>query len=351
MPGAGLHTQPVRGIYSSRSHSNITLIDKENGGKADSLNAGINYARFPLVCAIDADPLLDTGALSRLVWEFQSDEDTVAVGGIVRVVNGSTFTDGRLTQVRTPKSLIENLQIIEYLRAFLGGRVGWSSLGALLIISGAFGLFRKQALIEAGGYDANTVGEDAEIVLRLHRTFADRGQRCRVTFFPDPICWTEAPNKWRVLTRQRDRWQRGLAELLWKHKDMFMRPKYGRIGYLTLPYFWLFELLAPIVEVGGFFVIVLGLIFGFIHWPIAILIAALAIVYGLSLSLVVILIEQRAYERYPNWRDLGRLCSVAVVENFGFRQYLAVVRLRAFWTLWRNSSWGEMERTGFASQS
>ena len=350
VPGSGLATQPIRDLYVSRTHPNIAMIDKENGGKADSLNAGINYARFPLVCAIDADTLLDPGALSRLVWEFQGDEDTVAVGGIVRVVNGSRFEGGRLVEVQTPRTFIANVQIIEYLRAFLGGRIGWSRIGALLIISGAFGLFRKEAVIEAGGYDPTTVGEDAELVLRLYRTFDDQGKRCRVTFFPDPICWTEAPSSWRILTRQRDRWQRGLAELLWKHRDMFMRPKYGRIGFLTLPYFWIFELLGPFVEVGGFIVVVLGLIFGFIYWPFALLLATLSFVYGLSLSLIVILIEQRAYARYPNWRDLARLGQAAVIENFGYRQYLAIVRVRAFWTLLRKTKWGEMERTGFVSE-
>lgn len=348
VPSAGLQAEPVRAVYGSFEYPTVVLIDKANGGKSDALNVGINYARYPLVCAIDADTLLDRGALSRLVWEFQAEPSTVAVGGIVRVVNGSTFNQGRLEAVKTPASLLANLQIIEYLRAFLGARIGWSRLGMLLIISGAFGLFKRQALIDAGGYDRTTVGEDAELVLRLHRTHTLAGKPCRITFFPDPICWTEAPSTLRVLARQRDRWQRGLAEMLWRHKDMLLRRKYGRIGMIALPYFFLFELLAPVVEVFGMIFVVVGLIAGFVSVPLALLLLALSTIYGVVLSYLVILIEERAYLRYPGWRDLLRLCVAAIVENFGYRQLLALVRLRAFWTLWRRKGWGEMSRTGFS---
>ena len=228
------------------------MIDKENAGKADALNAGIKYATYPLFCAVDADTMLDAGALSRLVWEFQASPETVAVGGIVRIVNGSTFDNGRLDQVKTPTNLLANLQILEYLRAFLGGRIGWSKTGMLLIVSGAFGLFRRDVVVEVGGYDPAMVGEDAELILRLHRHHRELSRPCRITFFPDPICWTECPEDFRSLVRQRDRWQRGLIGMVMRHKDMIGRPRYGRIGLGAMPYYVVFELLGPTIECLGY---------------------------------------------------------------------------------------------------
>lgn len=347
VPSDKLPSRPVRGTYRSRTDQRVVLIDKVRGGKADALNAGVNHARCPLICSIDADTLLDPWALARLVWEFQSDPDTVAVGGIVRVVNGSIFRGGRLAMVRTPRNLLANLQVLEYLRAFLGARIGWSRIGTMLIISGAFGLFRRAAVVSAGGYDTNCVGEDAELVLRLHRVRAEAGLPCRITFFPDPICWTEVPETMRVLASQRDRWQRGLAQMLWRHRRMFGNPKYGKIGLLAVPYFWIFELFGPVVEVGGYIYVILGLIFGFVWIPFAIALLLMSTALGVLLSMIVIFMEERAFARYPNWRDLAKLCGIAVLENCGYRQYLAFVRLMAFYTLGRRTGWGTMRRKGF----
>ncbi len=347
VPRSRLDTAPVHAVYASPVEPRVVVVDKANGGKADALNAGIKYAVYPLFCAIDADTLLDPGALSRLVWEFQASPDTVAAGGIVRILNGSTFRHGRLVDVRTPRSVIANLQIIEYLQAFLGGRVGWSRTGMLLIISGAFGLFRRDVVVEAGGYDPHTVGEDAELVLRLHRLRREQGRPCRITFFPDPICWTECPSSWRVLARQRDRWQRGLIEMVSKHRDMVLRPRYGRVGLAALPYFILFELLGPAIELLGYVVVGLSFALGMVSLPFVALFAATALTYGLVLSFVVILMEERAFRRYPDWHDLRRLVLAAVAENLGYRQFLSLVRLRAWWTVGRRRDWGEMSRTGF----
>jgi len=350
VPNAALPTAAIRAVYVSRTESRLVIVDKENGGKADSLNAGIRYARYPLFCAIDADTLLDPGALSRLVWEFQSFPETVAVGGIVRVLNGSTVRDGRLVEIRTPESFVENVQVLEYLRAFLGGRIGWSRIGMLLIISGAFGLFRRELVIAAGGYDTTTVGEDAELVLRLHRYQRDRGEKCRITFFPDPICWTEAPSSFRVLTRQRDRWQRGLIEMLWRHRVMFANPRYGRLGMLAVPYYVVFEMVGPLVELLGYLALVVSLALGMISPGLTVLILGFALTYGLILSFGAVLMEERAFRRYPGARDLRRLIATAILENFGYRQLMVVVRARAWWTLLRRrSGWGEMTRTGFAA--
>jgi cellulose synthase/poly-beta-1,6-N-acetylglucosamine synthase-like glycosyltransferase len=348
VPSARLPSAAVRAVYVSRIEPRLVVIDKDNGGKADSLNAGINHSRYPLFCAIDADTMLDPGALSRLVWEFQAYPETVAVGGIVRVINGSVVRDGRLVDVRTPRSMVENFQVLEYLRAFLGGRIGWSRLGMLLIISGAFGLFRRDAVVAVGGYDPTTVGEDAELVLRLHRHFREQRQPCRITFFPDPICWTEAPSSLRVLVRQRDRWQRGLIEMLWRHRRMCGNPRYGRIGMVAIPYYVVFEMLGPLIECIGYITVILAAALGLLSPILTAVILGLAVSYGLVLSFGAVLMEERAFRRYPNARDLAHLLLFAFAENFGYRQVMVFVRARAWWTLERKrGGWGEMTRVGF----
>ncbi len=347
VPRSRIPTERIRAVYLCPTDPRVVVIDKENGGKADSLNVGIKYATYPLFCAVDADTMLDAGALSRLVWEFQASPETVAVGGIVRIVNGSTFNEGRLDEVKTPKNLIANLQILEYLRAFLGGRIGWSKTGMLLIVSGAFGLFRRDVVVDVGGYDPAMVGEDAELILRLHRHHRDISKPCRITFFPDPICWTECPEDLPSLVRQRDRWQRGLIGMIWQHKDMIGRKRYGRIGVVALPYYLLFELLGPTIEGVGYIMFALALSLDLLSVPFALAFLGLSLSYGLVLTFLAILMEERAFRRYPSWRDLSRLVFCSVIENFGYRQLLSVVRLRSWYTVTRNRRWGEMTRKGF----
>jgi cellulose synthase/poly-beta-1,6-N-acetylglucosamine synthase-like glycosyltransferase len=348
VPRAKLPSAPVRAVYACPHDDRLLVIDKENGGKADALNCGIRYAAFPLFCAVDSDTMLDPAALARLVWSFQAEPETVATGGIVRIVNGSLLDDGRLREVRTPRSVLVNVQIVEYLRAFLAGRAGWSRLNMLLIISGAFGLFRRETVVEAGGYDTRTVGEDAELIVRLHRHCREQRRRYKITFVADPICWTEAPSTADQLRAQRDRWQRGLLETLWRHRGMMLRPRYGGIGLVALPFFLIFEALGPVVEVCGIAYCVAGLAFGWVDPGIAAVVFALAFTYGLVLSFGALLIEGRAFARYPGWRDLRRLMIAAVIENFGYRQWLALVRTRALWRVLRpGTGWGEMARAGF----
>lgn len=347
-PRSGLATKPVRGVHASVTERRIIVIDKENGGKADSLNVALNYSQYPLVCAIDADTIMDPGALARLVWEFQSDPDIVATGGIVRIINGSSVKGGQITQVRTPRDILGNIQIVEYLRAFLGGRLAWSRWNMLLIISGAFGLFRRDVIVSAGGYDADNVGEDAELVVRIRRQRAEQGLPCRITFFPDPICWTEAPSDMAALSRQRDRWQRGLGELLIKHRRMTFNPRYGRIGMLAVPFYWIFEFLEPVITVTGVTLVAIGFVVGLVDPFTFALILSLITFYGFFISLGVIMMEERAFRRYPNWSDLIRMGMAIFAENFGYRQYLAYVRFRAMFRIRTSKSeWGENVRSGF----
>ncbi len=253
---------------SRRGSHNLALVRKSNGGKADALNAGINHARKELVCMVDADSLLDPQALLNVARPFADDPGrVVAAGGVIRVANGSRVDRGRVTNLRMPRRWLARVQVVEYLRAFLIGRAGWSRLGGLLIISGAFGIFRKDVLLEAGGMATDCIGEDAELVVRLHRTLADSHTEAGVVFVPEPVAWTEVPATRRVLRLQRRRWHRGLAEILVRHRRMMLRPRYGVVGMITMPWFLLFELLSPVIEVLGLAYFFLLLVFlGLEQW-------------------------------------------------------------------------------------
>jgi cellulose synthase/poly-beta-1,6-N-acetylglucosamine synthase-like glycosyltransferase len=351
VPVARLETAEVRRILVSPDDDRLVVIDKANGGKPDAINAALCYARYPLFCTIDADTLVEDDALLRLVRPFQVEPDTIACGGIVRVVNGCKVEGSRVVDVQMPRRLIENVQVVEYLRAFLAGRTGWAKLGALLIISGAFGVFRRDLAVAAGGYDTKTVGEDAEFVVRLHRYCRDNGLPYRVSFLADPVCWTEVPRSFGMLCRQRNRWHRGLIETLIRHRGMIGRRRYGIVGLVGMPYFVLFEALGPLIETFGYAVAIASLALGLINGSVALMLLVLSLTYGLVLSFGALIVEEHAFRRYKSWRCVGRMVVAAVVENFGYRQASNFVRAWAFVTLLRGSTngWGEMQRTGFGS--
>ena len=348
--GGGLPTAKVRAIYRSLTHAEFVLVDKENGGRADALNAGINVARYPLICLIDADSLLEPTALTQAVLPFLESPETLAVGGIIRVVNGCTVEAGRVTEVRVPSNWIARFQVIEYLRAFLAGRVAHSAMGALLIISGAFGLFRRQDVIEAGGLDHRTIGEDMELCVRLHRRFRDRKQPYRLVFLPDPVCWTEVPESRHILGNQRNRWQRGLFQVLAQHRTMILNPRYGIVGLLALPYYVLFEALGPMIEISGYLVTAGAISYGLVDWHYAELMFLLSIVYGTLISLAAVVLEEISYRRYRRVRDLLLLIGLGIVENFGFRQLTTWWRLKGTYDFLRGKGgWGAMTRKGFGT--
>lgn len=349
-PDGTLPTKPIRAIYESRDPIGLVVIDKENGGKADSLNAGINLARAPLVCAVDSDSLLEDRALLWVIQPFLEDDSTIATGGIIRVVNGCKVEGGRVTDVRAPRKLLPLFQAVEYLRAFLGGRVAFSYLNSLLIISGAFGVFRRDAVLEAGGYLTSTVGEDMELVVRLHRLWREKRRPYRIVFVAEPVCWTEVPESLAVLQRQRNRWQRGTVDSIGLHRRMILRPRYGAIGLFALPYFLIFEMLGPVVELIGYAVTILGLATGLISVNVAILFAVVSILFGVMLSLSAVVLEELTRRRYPSPADLARLFLAAVLENFGFRQLHTWWRTRGLIDGLRGKQgWGAMERRGWRS--
>lgn len=341
-------TKPIHGLYRSRRYPSLVVADKENGGKADALNAALNLASGELVCALDADTIIEPDALQRMVRPFLMSGDVLAVGGTIRVANGSVIRGGHVLSSRVPRQPLPGIQVVEYLRAFLFGRLGWNRLGGNIIISGAFGLFRREAVIATGGYDRSTVGEDLELVLRLRRQgYETRGPH-RVAFIPDPVAWTEGPESARVLGRQRDRWHRGLAEVLWRHRRMLFNPRYGAMGLLVIPYYTFVELLGPIVEAVGILGILAGLAIGAVNIGFALLFFLVAYGYALMLTTSTLVLEEIAYHRYEGVVNRFLLLFWAVAESAGYRQLTVFWRLRGLVRWVRgHADWGVMERRGF----
>jgi len=337
----------VRGVYRSTVFSNLRLIDKENGGKADALNSGINAARYPLFCAVDADSILQRDSLWRIAEPFMEDPAMIACGGTVRIANGCRVEDGFLTEIDIPRRPLALFQIVEYLRAFLFGRLGWEPLNALLLISGAFGVFRRDRVIEAGGYRGDCMGEDMELVVRLHRLQRAAGRRYRISFVPDPICWTEVPESHSVLKDQRARWQRGLSESIVYNRGLLFHWRGGAPGWLAMPFAILFEWLSPLAEVSGYVLMTLGFVFGLISVEAFMLFFLVALGFGLLLSVTAMLLEELSFHLYTRPRNLPTLLIYAVLENFGYRQLVAVYRLIGLWR-WvtkRKAIWGRMIRS------
>ena len=347
-PTADLPTAAVRGVWRSSRNPNLWLIDKENGGKADGQNAGLNFCRTPLFGAIDADSLLEPDALTRVVRVFLEDARTVAAGGTIRIVNGCAIRSGQVVRVGLPKSLLARFQVLEYLRAFLTGRMGWDALDSSLIISGAFGVFRRTTAVAVGGYDTRTVGEDMLLTVRLHKYCREQRIPYRIAFVPDPVAWTECPITLKALGRQRDRWQRGLIESMWWNRGMLFNPRYGRIGLFAFPFFFFFEMLGPLLEGLGYlaFFITVGL--GWAPLPYVLAFLCLAGLLGTALSFAALALEELAFRRYPKILDLLHLFGLAMLETVGYRQLNTYWRIRGFVSKLRGvTSWGTQERRGF----
>ena len=346
-----IETEPIKAVYGSHRYPNLFVVDKENGRKADALNAGINVSRKDLICAVDSDTLLEPTVLQQMLMAFVADPTTVAVGGVVRVANGCGFELGEVSEVKVPKSTIGRIQAVEYLRAFLFGRTGWDYFDSLLIISGAFGVFDRESVINVGGYLHDTVGEDMELVVRLHRHYRDKGEKYRVRFLPEPVCWTEVPESWSTLGKQRNRWQRGLADTLWRHRKMMFNPKYGRLGFLAMPFFLFVELLSPIIELAGYLILTVSFFMGVINIQFALLFLTAAILLGMILSVLSVLMEELTFRRYDRMRDVAILILYAFLENLGYRQIHAWWRFKGLIDFFKgNKSWGEMTRSGTFSR-
>src|SRR5256885_3631823 len=347
-----LVSAPVRGLYRSDLDTRLLVVDKEPGGsKADAVNAGLNAANSPYVCVVDADSVLERDALLRIMVPILEDpKRVVAVGGIIRVLNGSEIQGGTLRRVRLPRKSIEVIQVIEYLRAFLIGREAWAQGNMLTIISGAFGLFRTDLVRAVGGYRASSIGEDFDLVARMHRHLLEKRIDYQIRFVPDPMCWTEAPSDLKSLARQRQRWQKGLMDVLWPNRDMLFRPRYGRIGSFALPYLWIFELFAPVFELAGIATIILAASLGVLSREFFLQFLIFGYAFATVISIGSVLQEEITYKRYNDWQDVVRLVSYCFLEHFPYRQMHMVWRFQGLWAYFRRDfAWKPLKRKGIQS--
>jgi len=351
-----LKTKTVKGIYHSRNpaFSKLKVIDKENGGKADALNAGINLSNKEFISVVDVDSILVDNALLIMAKPFleQTNKRIIATGGVIRIANSCKIEEGRITEVKFPRRLLPRMQVLEYTRAFLMGRMAWSKLNGLLLVSGAFGMFDRAVVIECGGYESNLVGEDMELIVRMRRFMADNKQNYRVVYIPDPLCWTEVPSNLKILTRQRDRWTRGNMESLFIHFRLFFNPKYKTLGLLGHPYWFFFEWLAPIIEFIGITYFIIIAILGFSNWPFFILLLLAVYLFAVTLSFWAVLYEEFSFHRYLKTREVLRMLVNALVEPILFHPVVLYSNLKGnFKYFTGEKTWGKMERQGFLSDN
>jgi cellulose synthase/poly-beta-1,6-N-acetylglucosamine synthase-like glycosyltransferase len=350
-----LSTKPVRGIYHSknRAFKKLIFVDKVNGGKADAINVGINIASTEYFACIDVDCIIEPDAFLKLVKPIMdsSEERIVAVGGIVWLTNDSHIEGGKLIELKAPNSNIARFQVIEYFRAFLLGRTAWASINGLLLISGAFGLFDREIVLKAGGYDHNTVGEDMDLVMRMHRYMREQKMKYRVAYVPEPLCWTEAPNSYKILSRQRNRWTRGTIECLKIHKSMFFNRKYGILGLVSYPYWFFAEWFAPILEGAGLIFFVLMAVLGFINWQFFFLLLLFVYSFAIFISTFAVAFQEISYQSYAKPRDLLKLFGTVLIEAFIYHPRTVWWALNGNFDLFtgKNKGWGDMTRTGFAT--
>lgn len=344
-------TKKIRGIYKSRNpvFKKLIVVDKENGGKADALNVGVNIATFEYIVCVDVDCILEQDSLLKMIKPFLDETKVrvIASGGVIRVANDCNIKDGKLVQVRLPSKFLARVQTVEYIRAFLLGRMAWSRLNGLLLISGAFGAFDKDIVLKCGGYNVKTVGEDMELIVRMRRYMEEHGIPYKVTFIPDPLCWTEVPSDYKILGRQRNRWTRGTIETLRMHKKMFFNPKYKLLGLLSYPYWFFFEFLAPVIEVAGMFIFIILAIFGLVQWESFFILFLCILLFGFLYSVFAILMEVLTYNQYKTTRDISTLMLTAFLEIFTFHPFVVWSAVNGnIDYLRKKNTWGEMTRTG-----
>jgi poly-beta-1,6-N-acetyl-D-glucosamine synthase len=346
-----LPCERIRGVYKSKnpSYNRLTVIDKINGGKADSLNAGINICQSTLFVSIDADSIIEPDSILKLVKPFLEEKErkVIGAGGVIRIVNSCEVERGHISEIHLPRQILPRLQVLEYTRAFLLGRMAWSQLDGLMLISGAMGIFDRDTVIKAGGYSIKTVGEDMELVLRMRRQMAEEKVKYEVTYIPDPLCWTEVPSDLKSMRKQRTRWTRGLVESLSAHRKIFFNRKYGRLGLLGYPYWFFFEWLAPLIAFGGFVYTIYLIIVNALNWPFYALLFLFVYTFAVSLSVWAVLFEEITFHKYKKKRDILNLLASALIEPFFYPVHTYFAVRGNFEAMRGKKGWGTAARTGF----
>ncbi|MFH4963411.1 glycosyltransferase [Gaetbulibacter sp. M235] len=351
-----IKTKPLRaGIFKSKNPAfeKLMVVDKENGGKADALNMGLNISTNKYVACIDVDCLLLEDALQKMIKPFLevTSSKVIATGGVIRIANSCEIKGGKLIDVNLPKNLLVQSQILEYLRAFLLGRMAWSRLNGLLVISGAFGIFDKEIAIAVGGYDTNTVGEDMEIIVRMRRYMEEKGEKYKVSYIPDPLCWTEAPENYKIFISQRNRWTRGTIETLRKHRKIGFNPKYGWFGTLSYPYWLIFERLAPIIETVGLLYFIILMVLREVRWEYALSFFILAYLFSVLFSITALYSEELTFHQYKKKGTGYKLILLSAIEPFVLHPFIlyAAIRGNIDYYFNKNKKWGDMVRKGLTT--
>jgi cellulose synthase/poly-beta-1,6-N-acetylglucosamine synthase-like glycosyltransferase len=341
----------IKGVYKSKnpSYNRLTVIDKNNGGKADSLNAGINICKSTLFVSIDSDSIIEADSILKLVKPFleEKDKKVIGTGGVIRIVNSCDVERGHIREIHIPKKILPRFQVLEYTRAFLLGRMAWSHLDGLMLISGAMGIFDRETVIKAGGYSIKTVGEDMELVLRMRRYMTEKNQKYEVTYIPDPLCWTEVPSDLKSMRKQRTRWTRGLVESLWLHRKIFFNGKFGRLGMLGYPYWFFFEWMSPLIAFGGFVFTLFLIITNSLNWPFYLLLFTFVYTFAVLLSTWSVLFEEITFHKYRNKRDVLKLISAALLEPFFYPVHTYFAIRGNIEAMRGKKGWGSAKRAGF----
>lgn len=322
-----LATKKTRGVYYNPDIPRLRLVDKENGGRSDALNTGINFSRFPYFVSADADCQLDANALVHIGMAFMHNKYTVSVGGIIRISNDYSVEDGKDTNISD--NIWVRLQTLEYFRSFLLARIGWNSIDSMLIVNNFFGAFQKSVVIQMGGYTPGIAGQDMDLVIKLHRYMRGKKYKYRVSFLPYPIWWTAVPDSLHALFRQRRRWQVGLLDIFRRYREMMLKPRYGVPGMLVMPYHFLVEVVNPCIELLGYVAIPLAWYFGFLTVESLILFFTASFAFGMITSMGALVVEDFTHPKLLKIKDAVRLSFLCIAENLFYRQLTLAFRLIA----------------------
>lgn len=348
-----IKTRPVRGHYKSTNplYSKLLVVDKENGkSKADASNAGINSTKYPLFLCTDVDCILKNDTIIKLAKPFiEAKKKVIATGAGIRISNSCEVKDGFLVKVHFPKGWYPRFQELEYVRAFLFGRMAWSQINGLLLVSGGLGMFDKEIAVAAGGYWHKSLGEDMELITRMRKYMYDNKLPFSIQYIPESLCWTEVPATKEVLIRQRARWARGLIQTLYLHKNIFFNPKYGKTGFLIFPYFFIFEFLVPILELIGWLILILSFFIIDLNYMDYFYLSSIIYLFYLSITFVSILLDEIIYKNYANTKEIMILILMAIIEPFCYHPVNLYASLKGYYLFFiqKEQSWGNMQRQGF----
>ena len=353
-----LVTRPVRGVYKStdEAYAKLLVVDKENGkAKADATNVGLNVSAYPYFLCTDVDCILHEQTLQMLIKPVMEEETmrVIAVGATLRMANSCEVDEGVLLNIKAPRPLLARFQELEYIRSFVLGKMGWSYINAVPNVSGGLGMFDKEVVIKAGGYDPTSFGEDMELRMRMSRYVYDNGIQSAIRNIPTTLCWTEGPTSLKIFMRQRTRWARGLYQLMLSHRKMFFNPRYGKVGMIVYPYNFFYELLAPVVEFIGIIYYIFLIIFGLVNWPYAIILLIFVYTYSVMIGTIAVLWDQMTFNYYKTWRDSLRVASMVFAEMLIYHPLIVMFSLRGYYFQMTNRThvWGNMQRQGFKSKN